>query len=151
MGISFPIPAHLSFDLPSQRTSVTLSVLCSCLKACNSSERFLPVSLSIRIFSIPQRYKNLKERANCTSTEQRSWKIKEPLNNVKCQRLRIFLRRHFQWSKYKIMKSRVPKPWSTLKRNLHEFGIKLPFKEAWIVLPVLDLSVLTPKKPAYCM
>lgn len=54
---TFPIPALLSSDLPFQRTSAALGVPCSCLKARNNSERFLPTNPSIRNFSMPQRYK----------------------------------------------------------------------------------------------
>lgn len=130
MDISFPIPAHLRFDLPSQRAPLTPCFLCSCLKVCSSSDRFLPINLSIRYFSISQRYKSIKERANYTLLGQHSWKIKEPLNNVKCQRLCFFLGRHFQWSKCEVMKNRVPKTWSALKRNFHVFGLIAAFRRS---------------------
>lgn len=144
---TFLLPALLSSDLPFQRTSAALGVPCSCLRACNNSERFLPTSPSIRNFSMPQRYKNLKERANCTTVEQHSWKIKEALNSAKCQWLGILLRRHFQWSKYKLMKSRVPKLWSTLKKELVWVWFCKSLSKVWVVLSFLDTTPGSPATP----
>lgn len=145
---TFPIPALLSSDLPFQRTSAALGAPCSCLKARNNSETFLPTNPSIRNFSMPQRYKNLKERGNCTSMEQHSWKIKEALNSAKCQQFRVFLRRHFQWSKYQLMKSRVPKPRPTLKKELAWVWSCKSLSKAWVVLSFLDSTPGSPPTPS---
>lgn len=147
-GHLFPVLSHLRFHICNSLFSVFA------LKHV-IVQKDLSINVSIRyiFFYISQRCKNLQERANFTSMEWHGWKIQESVNNVKSQRLHFLLRRHFQWSNDKIIKSRVPKPWSTSKKNLHEFGktsvLLLLFKEACIVLPFWGIPVFSTERPTY--